>query len=342
MSNMFIINPIDHQSHNIFSKEGKNILKKYVKMIQFGNAYSITQEKQEEDEQNGVEVFDDDKLNDFVLSYTEDGLISDDDTLSGMYMYVVSPKNELYLHEQVIGRIHHSSFGFEKVNGAGMMFINDKGKITAIDNLSGHYKPPQKSLGNVINALTKIGYDSTGIRFGWVNKSNTVISKLDVSYTLEEPPSGGFMVFDGNSYVLKNNNETILYYFKQEVEFPITFEKLKIYINLAENKSDFSEENTLSGDPFSGESFPEDPFPGDPFSGDPFSGESVPEDPFSGDPFSGESVPEDPFSGDPFSGESVPEDPFPGGVSEIPRALTTKQQRTEQNHIDRKNRRYKP
>ena len=278
MSNMFIINPIDHQSHNIFSKEGKNLLKKYIKMIQYGNAYRITVEKQKEDKQNVIKVFSPRERENYKLSYEGGDLKLGGFAIeAGLFMYVVSPGDKLYLHEQEIGEIHHSSFGFKKVNGAGMMFINGEGKITAIDNLSGHYEPPPGSIENVKTALVMIGYDITDILFGWVNEHNTVISELDTNSILVEPPDGGFAVYSATGEVLlKNEDSTILYNFKQAVEFPITFEKLRDFseedtgpFSDEEDTGPFSEEEDTG--PFSEEEdtgpLSEDQFPVDQFSG---------------------------------------------------------------------------
>lgn len=62
------------------------------------------------------------------------------------------------------GGIQHSSFlKGGNVKSAGMLTINDKGQITRIRNISGHYKPTDKELARLIKHLNDSGYNVSQI-----------------------------------------------------------------------------------------------------------------------------------------------------------------------------------
>ena len=77
-------------------------------------------------------------------------LLNQDDAI-----YVMDMHGNLYVGEKRLGEIHHSSFfAGEPVAGAGYMTVR-KGRVVEIDNSSGHYRPSEKHLDQVVGHLRK-------------------------------------------------------------------------------------------------------------------------------------------------------------------------------------------
>ncbi|MBF0360805.1 MAG: hypothetical protein HQK49_07330 [Oligoflexia bacterium] len=77
--------------------------------------------------------------------------------LSGIYNFVMDAWGRIYLHETEDSskqHIHHSflSSGLA-IAGAGEIHINKNGKITEVNNFSGHYKPGTRELLNVYSEI---------------------------------------------------------------------------------------------------------------------------------------------------------------------------------------------
>jgi hypothetical protein len=75
----------------------------------------------------------------------------------GAAAYVWSQESELFIAQHGSGIFHHSSFlAGQRVRCAGMIRI-EKGRVTAISNNSGHYKPRKPQIVNMIRFLTGAG-----------------------------------------------------------------------------------------------------------------------------------------------------------------------------------------
>lgn len=71
----------------------------------------------------------------------------------GMYAYVWDKYGQIYAAEHAGGYFHHSSFtSGKKVKCAGMFKV-DNGKVTSVNNNSGHYKPETRYLKNFVAFL---------------------------------------------------------------------------------------------------------------------------------------------------------------------------------------------
>lgn len=81
----------------------------------------------------------------------------------GRRIFVLTPKQELFVAQKfqhMWGRIQHSSLNRGRpVLAAGWMTFDEKGKLTEISNLSGHYPVGPKQVGNILNYLEKEGLD---------------------------------------------------------------------------------------------------------------------------------------------------------------------------------------
>ena len=84
--------------------------------------------------------------------------------LSGFAIYVMSASGDFTVSFAAEPhRLHHSSLaGGAPVAAAGEMIIF-KGKLYAINNRSGHYRPPPVTLERVIKALKRRGVNFEGV-----------------------------------------------------------------------------------------------------------------------------------------------------------------------------------
>lgn len=78
------------------------------------------------------------------------------------------------------GQIQHSSFVRSgNVLSAGKMDVDENGKITSILNSSGHYRPNEKEMAQILNYLKESGYDISNVNVDYAkNKFAFVIKKL--------------------------------------------------------------------------------------------------------------------------------------------------------------------
>jgi hypothetical protein len=75
----------------------------------------------------------------------------------GVAAYVWSQESELFIAEHRGNVFHHSSFlSGQRVRCAGMIKI-DNGRVSAISNNSGHYKPRQQQMVNMVRFLAGAG-----------------------------------------------------------------------------------------------------------------------------------------------------------------------------------------
>ena len=112
------------------------------------------------------------------LSYKFGRVYKGNDTAKeGKYIFVMDDNGNIYIDFPELDEFHHSSFfGGKAVSAAGTIFINQNYQITAIDNLSGHYKPPSDSLEYVIKELTKMGINRESYMVGYVNAENSIVT----------------------------------------------------------------------------------------------------------------------------------------------------------------------
>jgi hypothetical protein len=101
----------------------------------------------------------------YLLSFNKDGLLTlqgeifDTSDMSTMFsgkewaIYVMSPDGKIYAASHRVSAFHHSSFlAGADVAGAGEMKV-DKGRLIAISNKSGHYRPKVINLVQTIEGL---------------------------------------------------------------------------------------------------------------------------------------------------------------------------------------------
>lgn len=117
-----------------------------------------------------VHYLDEIERQDYKLTVGEDGLLRDADgdlfdtrdasslhhPEGGRAIFVMDRNGDLYASSyQEKGIFHHSSFlGGEPVAAAGELGVKD-GKVHLISNQSGHYKPPEESVGQFMRHLFK-------------------------------------------------------------------------------------------------------------------------------------------------------------------------------------------
>ncbi|MDB6090368.1 MAG: protein IQM3-like [Gammaproteobacteria bacterium] len=81
---------------------------------------------------------------------------------AGVAAYVWSQESELFIAEHRGGVFHHSSFlSGQRVRCAGMIRI-DNGRVSAISNNSGHYKPRKQQMVNMLRFLAGAGAFTPG------------------------------------------------------------------------------------------------------------------------------------------------------------------------------------
>lgn len=65
----------------------------------------------------------------------------------GRAIFVIGPDKQIYIGNHRVGNFHHSSiFGGQAVIAAGEIITDEKGKLIAITDKSGHYKPSIKAV----------------------------------------------------------------------------------------------------------------------------------------------------------------------------------------------------
>lgn len=130
------------------------------------------------DQQLGVTYFDTAELARYELSvrggliYDALGAVFDSSAAVAMHgpagraMFVMTAEGVLYgTNTQALSRIHHSSFlAGRDVAAAGQVQVVG-GKITAVDNISGHYLPPAWTLDQLKDLLASSGVDVGTIVF---------------------------------------------------------------------------------------------------------------------------------------------------------------------------------
>jgi hypothetical protein len=79
----------------------------------------------------------------------------------GTFIFTLTHDNKLYVttkKQQKLGRIQHSSLSHgEAVRSAGMISIDNQGKITEIEAASGHYHPGDGQVANILYYLREQG-----------------------------------------------------------------------------------------------------------------------------------------------------------------------------------------
>ena len=86
--------------------------------------------------------------------------------IEGKAIFVMDLQEDIFAtFEQRYGRIHHSSLNRgQPVLSAGELYVS-QGKLLAITNKSGHYRPDAKSLQIVIDKLKKLGADLSQLEY---------------------------------------------------------------------------------------------------------------------------------------------------------------------------------
>lgn len=84
---------------------------------------------------------------------------------NGFAMYVLAPDGRVYYtFDHVQGAFHHSSLlAGAPVAAAGDMTILD-GRLLEISNSSGHYRPPPRSLDQILDRLREMGVELEGVK----------------------------------------------------------------------------------------------------------------------------------------------------------------------------------
>lgn len=93
----------------------------------------------------------------------------------GTYIFVMSPDGNIYSADkhQVM---HHSSFlAGREVASAGKWRV-EKGKLTYINNSSGHYMPPSDFAEQVLRELRRRNVDVSAVERKWQSKTSAEIS----------------------------------------------------------------------------------------------------------------------------------------------------------------------
>lgn len=84
---------------------------------------------------------------------------------AGTYKYVVSPQGKLCMGTKANAGLHHSSFlSGGAVVAAGVLKLDEQGRIVSLNNSSGHYGPPAAALLRMIRFLKKQGVDLSHLR----------------------------------------------------------------------------------------------------------------------------------------------------------------------------------
>jgi hypothetical protein len=79
-------------------------------------------------------------------------------------IYVMDRRGRMYVADQDVGRIQHSSFlGGKPVAAAGHVQVRD-GRLISIDNKSGHYQAPAKRTDQALEVLEEEGLDVDGVQ----------------------------------------------------------------------------------------------------------------------------------------------------------------------------------
>lgn len=88
-----------------------------------------------------------------------------------MLIFVMTENGDFYMHQKnsedmmPYGFNHSSFFAGEPVAGMGMLHFNHQGKLVAIDNYSGHYKPKTEQVLNVMDSLMRKGVDLSKLSY---------------------------------------------------------------------------------------------------------------------------------------------------------------------------------
>jgi hypothetical protein len=132
-----------------------------IKMTQYGEEKNNSLFANE----NSEFLYNKNNINDYKITYSN-GKIRKQNDLSKLeqtrYIYVMDTYGNIYVDTPLMDVFHHSSFfSGEPVSAAGSFYINNEGDIIVIDNNSGHYKPPVKTLDYVTRELRKLGYTKT-------------------------------------------------------------------------------------------------------------------------------------------------------------------------------------
>ncbi|MCE5319356.1 MAG: hypothetical protein LLG04_18570 [Parachlamydia sp.] len=112
------------------------------------------------------------------------GALSTQNTLgrspAGTYKYVVSPEGKLYMGTKTNVGLHHSSFlSGGAVVAAGVLKLDDQGRVIALNNSSGHYGPPAAALLRMIRLLTKQGVDLSHLsEIAVVGKEDVILHRF--------------------------------------------------------------------------------------------------------------------------------------------------------------------
>lgn len=77
----------------------------------------------------------------------------------GWAIFIMAPDNSIYSHSHKVGAFHHSSFlSGGAIQAAGEIAV-DNGRIVAINNKSGHYRPDSASMVRILFWLRHHGVD---------------------------------------------------------------------------------------------------------------------------------------------------------------------------------------
>ena len=100
---------------------------------------------------------------------------------AGIWIYVLSTRNELYIARKIKGKLHHSSFlAGEATLGAGNIVVS-KGRLLSISPTSGHYKPSPENIQGMNLWLEQCGVNvGRVIWFGYTPSVFKLCSSLCV------------------------------------------------------------------------------------------------------------------------------------------------------------------
>ncbi|MEI8319210.1 MAG: hypothetical protein WCH79_14815 [Planctomycetia bacterium] len=102
-----------------------------------------------------------------TLFNTNNGSTKPGDEGFKTYAYVWAESGELLAGVHKAGSVHHSSFeAGKKVRCAGMIAVNDAGKVTMVNSNSGHYRPTKQQLTLFVEWLNRRGVFSNEALIG--------------------------------------------------------------------------------------------------------------------------------------------------------------------------------
>ncbi|MFK7827126.1 MAG: hypothetical protein AB8G05_23485 [Oligoflexales bacterium] len=85
----------------------------------------------------------------------------------GDWIFVMDETGNIYIDEDIRGKVHHSSFfGGKNISAGGSLQVDETGKLIRFNNSTGHYKVPPESNFNFLTELSKRQVELKELRMG--------------------------------------------------------------------------------------------------------------------------------------------------------------------------------